>query len=136
MVSYFEVPKIDPSICDFELCDSPAVMQWFHINVNSDVTLSGRLVYYEGLYYVQAFSLLIGVQWPDCEYTSDNVQTARDKHKKLLDDFSAAFNLVKDLQEDGEYMSIAEFESLPGKQQIIDALYDTIKRLLKVYEPR
>jgi hypothetical protein len=131
MVSYFEVPKIDPMICDFELCDSPAVIQWFHINVNSDVTLSGRLVYYEGLYYAQAYNLLIGEQWPDCEFTSDNVQKATDRHKKLLDDFSAALNLVKDLQEDGEYISIAAFDSWPGKQQIIDALYTTIKELLR-----
>lgn len=131
MVSYFEVPKVDSWICDFDLCGSPTVMQWFSININSDVTLDGRLIYYEGLYYVHAFNLSIGAQWSVREYTSANVQKATDKHKKLLDDFSAALNLAKDPQDYEEYISIAEFESLPGKQQIIDALYGTIKELLK-----
>lgn len=73
MVCYFTAPKFSSQICDFELCDSPAVSQWFNINVNSDVSLHGKIVFYDGTHYVQAYRLTIGDQWPSEKFTSDNV---------------------------------------------------------------
>lgn len=131
MVSYFEAPKFDSQICDFELCDSPAVSQWFTINVNSDVSLYGKIVFYDGTYYVQAYSLTVGDRWSDEKFTSDNVQKAVYKHKDLLNDFETALTLVKDLQDDGKYIAIMESETLPNKQQIVDAMRSRISELLE-----
>ena len=132
MSRYFTPPKVDSQICDFELCDSPAVSQWFNININSDVSLYGKIVFYDGTYYIQAYRLTVGVKWPDEKWTSDNVQKAVYKHKDLLNDFDTALTLVKDLQDDGKYIAIMESETLPNKQQIVDAMHSKISELLEI----
>lgn len=97
MFYYFEAPKLNSQICDFELCGSPAVSQWFTVNVNSDVSLCGKIVFYEGTYYVQAYHLAVGAKWSDEEFTSDNVQKAVYAHENLLRNFETALARVKGL---------------------------------------
>lgn len=118
--------------CDFELIDNACLMQLFHCPINDYLELSGTIIKNDNQFFVQGYDIVFTNKYFDDVESCSLNKALSNESEVIQNNFYKVKDIVKDMQDDGQYVAIIETNHEPTRSEIVCGLMVQIEKILEI----